>query len=386
MSTSRVASVQPDRIPSAQPAAGRFIAVYRVNATSDSIAARAEGIAVEQSVEMPLAAISNRGVMDDIVGRVTGITEAGDKMFDVSVELAVATTGMEAGQLFNMLFGNTSMHPDVILKDAFFPDDMLKAFGGPRHGLAGLRTRIGVSERALTCSALKPQGSSVQELAGLAGRMARGGIDFIKDDHSLADQSYSPFAERVQRIAEAVREARAHDGGRTSYLPSLWGHLDQLRRQIELARAEGINAVLIAPMVTGVATFHAIVRENPDIAFMTHPSMSGAARIAPQLLLGKLFRLLGSDATVFPNYGGRFGYSPDECRELAEAALAPWGYFPATVPVPAGGMTLNRVPEMLEFFGRDVILLIGGGLLLAGERITQETAAFVDAVARHHAA
>ena len=47
-------------------------------------------------------------------------------------------------------------------------------------------------------------------------------------------------------------------------------------------------------------------------------------------------------------------------------------------------MTLDRVAEMLEFYGHDVIVLVGGGLLSAGAHITQETAAFVDAVARHH--
>lgn len=385
MNTSPAAGLAPDTAPASQRSS-RFTAVYRVNETASRIAARAQGIAVEQSVEMPLTAISDQAVLDEIVGRVEAITELGDGVFEVSIGLAVATTGMEAGQLFNMLFGNTSMHPDVQLKDAVFPEEMLAAFGGPRHGLSGLRQRVNAGARALTCSALKPQGSSALELAELAGQLARGGLDFIKDDHGLADQTYSPYAERVPRIAEAVRDARAGDGGRTGYLPSLSGNLDQLRRQIEIARAEGIDAVLIAPMVTGVAAFHTLVRENPDIAFMTHPSMSGATRIAPPLLLGKLFRLLGSDATVFPNHGGRFGYSPAECRELAKAALAPWSSFPATVPVPAGGMTLDRVSEMLDFYGKDVIVLIGGGLLAAGERITQETAAFVEAVARHHAA
>jgi ribulose-bisphosphate carboxylase large chain len=364
--------------------AGRIIAVYHVSESAGHIAARAEGIAVEQSVEMPLAAISDRTILETIVGRVEAITELSDGLFEVRVGLSLSTTGMEAGQLFNMLFGNTSLHPDVMLKDAIFPDELVAAFAGPRHGISGLRKRVGAGARALTSSALKPQGSSARELAELARQLARGGLDFIKDDHGLADQVYSPFAERVPRIAEAVREARAGDGGRTCYLPSLSGNLDQLRRQVELARAEGVDAVLIAPMVTGVSAFHTIVRENPDIAFMTHPSMAGAARIAPPLLLGKLFRLLGADATVFPNHGGRFGYSQDECRELANAALAPWADFPATVPVPAGGMTLDRVAEMLEFYGRDVIVLIGGGLLSAGPRITQETAAFVDAVARHH--
>jgi ribulose-bisphosphate carboxylase large chain len=136
-------------------------------------------------------------------------------------------------------------------------------------------------------------------------------------------------------------------------------------------------------MVTGVAAFHTLVRENPGVAFMAHPAMAGASRIAPPFLLGRLFRLLGADATVFPNHGGRFGYTPGTCQELTVAALSPWSGLAATAPVPAGGMTPDRVPEMLEFYGRDVILLIGGGLLAAGARMTEETAAFVAAVMRH---
>jgi ribulose-bisphosphate carboxylase large chain len=45
-------------------------------------------------------------------------------------------------------------------------------------------------------------------------------------------------------------------------------------------------------------------------------------------------------------------------------------------------MTPDRVTEMLEFYGKDVMLLIGGGLLAAGPRMTEEAAALTAAVAR----
>jgi ribulose-bisphosphate carboxylase large chain len=362
--------------------AQRIAAIYRVTDTADRIQARADGIAVEQSVEMPVAAISDRTVLDEIVGQVEEIRDLGDGSFEVRIGLAVATTGLEAGQLLNMLFGNSSIHRDITLADAIFPDSILAAFRNPRPGLQGWRKRANAHGRALTCSALKPQGLPPQELAKIAGRLARGGLDFIKDDHGLANQTYSPFSERVPRVAEAVRDARAADGGKTGYLPSLNGNLDQMRHQIEIARAAGVDAVLIAPMTTGVPSFHTLARENPDIAIMAHPALAGPSHIAPPLLLGKIFRLFGADATVFPNYGGRFGYSPATCRELAEVALAPWGDLAPSVPVPAGGMTPDRVTEMLEFYGKDVMLLIGGGLLAAGPRMTEEAAAFTAAVAR----
>jgi len=357
--------------------ATRIIAIYHVKDSADRIAARAHAIAVEQSVEMPVSAITDRGVLDDIVGKVEDIKDLHDGGFEVRIGLAVATTGLEPGQLMNMLFGNSSIHADIELHDAEFPDPVLSAFGGPNHGLCGLRARAGAHNRALTCSALKPQGLDAKALADIAARLAAGGLDFIKDDHGLADQSYSPFAERVPAVAEAVRRANP----KTGYLPSLSGNLDQLRAQVKIARQAGLNAALIAPMITGLASFHTLVRENPDIAFMAHPALAGASHIAPPLLLGKIFRLMGADATVFPNHGGRFGYSRQTCHALADAALAPWGNLKNTVPVPAGGMTPERVPEMLQFYGSDVMLLIGGGLLAAGPRMTEEAAKFQDAVA-----
>jgi ribulose-bisphosphate carboxylase large chain len=110
--------------------------------------------------------------------------------------------------------------------------------------------------------------------------------------------------------------------------------------------------------------------------------MAGAARIAPPLLIGKLFRMLGADAVIFPSYGGRFGYAPETCRDIARAALDETGGMRPCVPVPAGGMTRERVPEILDFYGPDIMLLIGGALLEARERLVAATAAFVAEVKR----
>jgi ribulose-bisphosphate carboxylase large chain len=355
----------------------RLTAIYHVRSDARAIAARAQAIAVEQSVEMPLSAIEDQQILDEIVGRVADINDLGGGTFAVRIGLSRATVGDDAGQLINMLFGNSSLQDDVVLHDAEFPDDLVRSFGGPRQGLAGLRERTGAEKRALTCSALKPQGLPPDRLAELAARFARGGIDYIKDDHGLADQAYSPFVARVGAVADALRAVERETGHRTRYVPSLTGDLDGLRAQIAAARNAGLDTVMVQPMIMGLSNFAKLVRENPDIAFFAHPTLAGAARIAPPLLFGKIFRMLGADALVFPNHGGRFGYSPDLCRQIARIALAEWHGLKPAVPVPAGGMSRKRVPEMLDFYGSEVMLLIGGALLEARERLTQETAAFV---------
>jgi ribulose-bisphosphate carboxylase large chain len=355
---------------------------YHVRCDASGIEARARAIAVEQSVEMPVGAITDPRVLAEIVGQVEAIVEQGRGLFAVRISLAADTVGTDPGQLLNMLFGNTSLQDDVVLDDVELPEALVEAFGGPRHGLAGLRQRVGAGARALTCSALKPQGLPAAELAQLARRFAQGGIDYIKDDHGLADQAYSPFAARVEAVTSALRTVERPDGP-TRYVPSLSGDLDRMRADLAVAAAAGIDTVMIAPMIAGFANVHRLIREHPGIAFLAHPAMGGAARIAPSLLLGKLFRLLGTDAVIFPNHGGRFGYSPDTCRAIARTALAPRDGLKPCVPVPAGGMTIDRVGEMLDFYGADVMLLIGGALLEARDRLTEATAAFVEQVRGH---
>ena len=58
---------------------------------------------------------------------------------------------------------------------------------------------------------------------------------------------------------------------------------------------------------------------------MGHPALTGPGYIAPPFLFGKLLRLLGADAVVFANHGGRFGYTPDTCKALAVTALGALG-------------------------------------------------------------
>lgn len=354
----------------------RLTVVYRVIGDAGAMPARAEALAVEQSVEMPVDGISDPRIREEVVGQVLRIDQVSEGLHDIHIGLSVETVGADAGQLLNMAFGNSSLHDDVTLQDLDVPDDLARTFGGPRHGIAGVRRRLGAGERALTASALKPQGLSPEQYADIATRLALGGIDVVKDDHGLGEHPVAPFADRVRAVATALQRVADSTGHRTCYVPNLSGDLERCLLQVELARAEGVDAVMIAPMVLGLSNVQALARRNPDIAFLAHPTMAGAARIAPAVLYGRIFRLVGADGVIFPNHGGRFGYSPETCRALTDAARSPWRGLAPVLPIPAGGMTPQRVSEMLDFYGRDVMLLIGGALLTARDGVTQSTAAF----------
>jgi ribulose-bisphosphate carboxylase large chain len=136
-------------------------------------------------------------------------------------------------------------------------------------------------------------------------------------------------------------------------------------------------------MLVGLPAYYELIEEFPDFAYLAHPSFGGARSIAPEFLFGSLLRLFGSDAVIFVNVGGRFGYTRDMCAALAANARKPWGHVRPVLPVPAGGMRLERIEELLDFYGPDTMLLIGGNLLVERERVLERTREFVDRVNAH---
>jgi ribulose-bisphosphate carboxylase large chain len=354
-------------------------ATYRIRAPRAELDGIAHALALEQSVEVAAEIVTDPFVAENIMGRVTRIVPAADGIHTVALQLAVATTGCDVAQTINMLFGNSSLHAHVELVDVEFPPEFLARFAGPRFGIAGLRQRLGIPDRPLTCAALKPQGMPSAALATLCYTLAASGIDVVKDDHGLADQAYSPFAERVAACQHAIELARRDTGARCIYAPSLVGSPRALAAQARIARDEGAGAVLLAPALIGMPAFAEFVAVDCNVPVLAHPAYGGAARVAPPLLLGRIFRWLGADAVIFPHFGGRFAYTPDECAGIAANSRCDWGGYRRTLPVPAGGLSVERVAEIVRFYGTDVMLLIGGSLLAAGDRLPEQARAFVAA-------
>ncbi|MEI6244549.1 MAG: RuBisCO large subunit C-terminal-like domain-containing protein [Acidobacteriota bacterium] len=362
----------------------RILATYRITAPLAESRARAEALAIEQSIEVPLEAIRDEHIRRDILARVDAITPApnSDDGFDVTLAIAAETTGHEISQLMNMLFGNCAMHADVALVGVEWPAGYTASFPGPRFGIAGIRDRTGAHGRAMTCTAIKPQGSTLEHLKALARTFALAGIDVIKDDHGLTNQAFSRFADRVPAIQRVVEQANRETGGHTCYAPTFSGGPKAMAEQIRIAKGCGAAMAMVAPMLVGLPLL-GYLREELDVPLLAHPSGAGSSRITADVLIGQLYRLFGADAVIFANHGGRFAFSPDICAKLTRAARAPWDAIAPALPVAGGGMTTERVHGVLDEYGIDTMLLVGGGLLVAREALLEQSRAFVERVASY---
>jgi ribulose-bisphosphate carboxylase large chain len=347
---------------------------YHVTADNQiDLDARIESLLLEQTVELPRAALRDKFVLENIVGRLVSITTLKPDRHAVVIDFPISATGNDPAQFLNVLFGNSSLQDHVLLADFELPKPKEwplreKALPGPQFGAAGIRNITGVRDRALTSTALKPIGLSTERLALLCGLFANAGIDIIKDDHGLANQGFHPFKERVRACQKAVHDSNKKSGRQSIYVPNLMGTPTVILEQLKFAQGAGVCAVMVAPMLLGLPFMAEIVANHATVPVIAHPSFGGATRIAPELLYGKLFPLYGADATIFANFGGRFSYSRETCRNLADALVTPDepGLL-STLPMPAGGIKYQNVAEVLAFYGTEVILLIGGGLYEAGD-------------------
>jgi ribulose-bisphosphate carboxylase large chain len=355
---------------------------YVIQAPPNGIEARAEDLLLEQTVELPRSTIHDVWVSDHIVGRVERIEPQGSGQFQVEIAHPLATTALDPAQLLNVVLGNCSLQSDVMLTDIELPEGASAWLPGPRLGIPGLRQVAGVAARPLLATALKPMGLKPSQLAGLCRTFARAGIDLVKDDHGLADHAFCPFEARVEACLQAVEEAAAETGHRALYVPNLMGTPDRVLRQLDFARRAGAPAVMISPMIVGLPLLHQLASEADGLPILAHPALGGVLRVDEPVLFGKLFRWYGADAVIFPHAGGRFSYSEDTCRRLAAALRKPGPLARPAFPVPAGGIRVDRVAELLTFYGPDCILLIGGSLYEAGDALFDRTKALVDEVAR----
>lgn len=380
---------------------------YRLGCEDEAEAAGlARAIAREQTVEVP-PGVGGDALQARVIGKVLGVAPAPRQnagRFHVRIGYPLEATGTELTQILNVVYGNVSLMSGVRVVDLDLSPTVLDALPGPRFGVRGIRALVDAATRPMVCAAIKPLGLSPAELAGLAAAFARAGVDFVKDDHGLAEQPAAPFAERVGVVADAVAEANAATGGRTQYLPNVTGALDTLEERLEGAVAAGLAGLLISPGLAGMDAVRWIAEGPRELAVMAHPAFAQTAPgrgegIAPEVLLGTLYRVAGADMVIYPNVGGRFGWTEDVClainrrlrqplgrirgrpgrtrgrsSQLAAVQAAPAavqttfrrppGHIRRALPTPAGGMKVADAADCFARYGPDTVLLIGGSLLM----------------------
>lgn len=364
----------------------RFIVTYRLSGDETEARSKAEDICAEQTVEFSVALLPPGAIPEHVVGRIENFQNENKTSWLARISFAEEIAAGEFTQFLNVIFGNISIKRGIQVAGIETSCKITNMLPGPKFGIPGIRKLIGVPDRPPLFTALKPMGLSAQNLARLASQFVEGGIDIIKDDHGLSDQIFAPFEDRVRYCADAVNEANAKFGRKSIYVPNITAPLEKLIDRAYLAKKLGAGGVMISPGLTGLDSLRMLADASLELPIFVHPAfigsyvMSHEQGIACGVLFGTLMRMAGGDASIFPNYGGRFPLSVDDCVDIVKASRDPLGGLLPIFPTPAGGMELKNVREMIDRYGNDTLVLVGSGMFRLGDNLVDNCRRFLDEV------
>lgn len=364
----------------------RFSVAYYITAGSEEIETTALYLAHEQTVELSPKFVP-QGDMQEVVGHIESLTYIEGRQYEVVISYPVEVVAGELPQLLNVIFGNASMAGLIRVHRVEIPDVLADMFPGPKFGATGLRNTVRRPSGPLVATVLKPLGYPTEQIVQLAYKLARGGIDIIKDDHGLTNQSFSRYRDRVRRCIKAVRVANQQTGGSSIYVPNVTAPIDRIVNRALYAVQAGAGAIEIVPGLAGLDAVRLLAEDRRiNVPILGHPGWFGNLVVSPLhgvtmgAIFGQLYRLAGADISLFPTFGGRFPIAAEDCSHLLDMLSTPMGVIKAGFPVAAGNINIDRVPDLVEFYGQDIGLLVSGGLYASGDNLVHNCQAFRSAV------
>lgn len=357
-----------------------LVAKYHVE-TDLPIQKAAEAIAAEQSTGTWTAV---RGADNPLAARV--ISAQGN-----DVEIGFPEELFEPGnipQYLSVVAGNLfglGALKKVRLQDVVFPESLVQAHRGPRFGIDEARKILGVYDRPLVGTIVKPKvGLDPAGTAAVAAAAVRGGLDLVKDDETLTDQSFCPLIPRLEAVMSALDRVEQETGKRSFYAVNVTTGADRILERAEAAVDHGANMVMVDVLTAGFSALE-VLSKNVDVPVHVHRTMHGAftrdkAHGISMVPIARLVRLAGGTNLHTGSYLGKMASEREE-NDLARDALRnPWYDKLRVFPVASGGIYPAKVHGNLDGYGMDCIVQAGGGVHGHPDGTTAGAKAMVQAV------
>ncbi len=329
------------------------------------IAKAAEAIAAEQSTGT-WTEVEKAKYVESLAGRVIGaegnLVEIGfpEELFEpgnIPQYLSVV-----AGNLFGL--GSIDK---VRLLDVIFPESLVRAHQGPRFGIEEARNILGVHDRPLAGTIIKPKvGLNPKDTAEVAGQAVRGGLDLIKDDETLTDQAFCPMTDRVEAVMAELDRVETETGKKAFYAVNVTTGADEILERAEKVTDRGANMVMVDVLTAGFSALEVLSR-NVKVPVHVHRTMHGAMTRdrhhgISMVAISRLVRLAGGTNLHTGSYLGKMAGDVGELDACRDALREGWYGLRRVFPVASGGLHPGNVSANLDGYGVDCIVQAGGGV------------------------
>ena len=140
----------------------------------------------------------------------------------------------------------------VRLLDIDLPENLCGC--GPKFGIEGVRRIVGteVSGRPHIGTIIKPKvGLNPKDTAQVAYEAALGGLDLIKDDETLTNQTFCPLFERLEAVMDALDRAKDETGKQVLYAVNVTTGGDRIVELAHKAVSAGANMLMVDVLTAG---------------------------------------------------------------------------------------------------------------------------------------
>ena len=261
-----------------------------------------------------------------------------------------------------------------------FPEPLVRTFPGPARGMKGIREALGIRDRPIVGTIVKPKiGLSPKDQAQVVYEAMAAGCDVVKDDENLTSQSFNPFEERLRLCLDAARRAEDETGEAKGYIPNVTAPTEILLRRAGQVAHLGGRFAMVDLVTAGWAAVQSLRGAGLGLILHGHRAMHGAFTRLPDHgiameVIARSARLAGIDQLHVGTGVGKMAGGREEVVRCARALSTAveeegsgadgqsWAGVAPAMAIASGGLHPGHVPDLLATFGRDVILQFGGGI------------------------
>ena len=119
-----------------------FSVNYLIKSSKNEIRKKTFEICVEQTIEFPYHLVKSKYIKNNIVGKIVSIKKVEKNLFRAKISYDEIITGNEFTQFLNVLFGNTSIKPNIKIEKIIPSKSIIRNFKGPVFGIQGIRKTL----------------------------------------------------------------------------------------------------------------------------------------------------------------------------------------------------------------------------------------------------
>ncbi len=269
------------------------------------------------------------------------------------------------------------------LLDVSLPPSYTKGFKGPILGMKGIRKRYGVTDRPLTGAVPKPKiGFSAAEHAEVGFETWMGGFDFVKDDENLTSTSFNKFDARVKLMAKQRDKAEKETGQKKGAFINITAETEVMKKRADLLHEYGFDYAMIDIVVVGTSALQTLRDHLADLKITTHAHRAMHASFTrnpkhgiSMQFIAKQMRLIGMNQLHSGTAVGKLVGDKNEVQSIADVLRETktparkhmlleqdWGKLKDAFPVCSGGLHPGLIPDVMDIYGNDMVLLVSGGI------------------------